>query len=438
MTEFHQLDDAQLAALASGFGGTSVMAELISSQQSRHMLLLKYVLDRWPDTLPGRDDAITVLDRVQRHHPHIFNELLQDPLVGAWLATTTRRLDLQGPGGASLTGDFLHLGGLAASALLHAGTDGELVGYAHRGRVTLPGAGEVILDTPADTRVTVTVADGKATVSAGGRQVSVPSGDHCWRELRRLTGGRTTGDMSVRVEDGNPYRARYHAPPSERLTATEAARWQALFAEAWELIAQYAPERATELAVGLRALVPLADEGDGSARSGTARDAVGAVGLSPPRTAPDLAVTLIHEFQHSKLSSALGLVALHNDRSTERHFAPWRKDGRPTPGLFQGVYAFLGIADLWHRFRSVPGWEAVAELEFAKARIMVDQGVKALERSRELTAQGSRFVARMRTALDALLVEPLAARAVTEAHSFLNERRTTWEADNPGLSSGTG
>ena len=430
MTEYHGLDDEQLASVASGFGDPPALRELAASRQSRHMLLIKHVVDVWPAGLPGRDEAIDTLDRVQRRDAATFDDMMRDPLVGAWLTTVIRQITKPPGDHVTRSNDFLHLGALAAAGAMLAGVDGESIGYVRRGRLTLPGAGTVMLPGDQDGPVTLAVSNGSVTIIGASERVTVPHDTQRWHELRRLTAGHLDALLSVRVEDENPYRARYHSAPSGRLTAGEAARWQSLFAEAYDLVGRHSPERITELGLGVRAVVPLIDTGDGAARSGTARDSVGALGLTPPRHSDDLAVTLVHEFQHSKLSSVLDLVKLHSDDGDEQHFAPWRTDPRPTSGLFQGVYAFLGVAHMWHRLRDAPGLQERAETEFANARVMLQQGMAALEGSQELTPAGTRFAAGMRSALDELLAESLPDHAEAAARSFLKERRTSWTAAN--------
>ena len=43
----------------------------------------------------------------------------------------------------------------------------------------------------------------------------------------------------------------------------------------------------------------------------------------------DLAVALVHEFQHSKLAALHRLVPLYDRTDPARYFAPWRPDPRP-------------------------------------------------------------------------------------------------------------
>jgi uncharacterized protein len=197
-----------------------------------------------------------------------------------------------------------------------------------------------------------------------------------------------------------------------------------VFAEAWRLMVRYLPARAAEVAIGLRAVVPLVDLGDGAGRSGTARDSVGALGMTAPRSAEEFVVTLVHEFQHSKLSAVLDLIPLYRPDGTERHHAPWRTDPRPTSGLIQGVYAFLGVADAWRELRADPRLAPAAARELATVRDQVAEGLTALAASRELTEAGSRFAEAMFPVLESLLAEPLPAEPARGAET-IPERRTT-------------
>jgi HEXXH motif-containing protein len=174
-------------------------------------------------------------------------------------------------------------------------------------------------------------------------------------------------------------------------------------------------------------LVPLIDRGDGAARSGTARDSIGALGLTPPLSPTDLAITLVHEFQHSKLTAVLDLVPLYVPGGSEMHFAPWRTDPRPTGGLIQGVYAFLGVADVWRGLRAAPGLEKPATEQFAIVREQVRAGLAALERSTELTQEGVSFVAGMRSSLNRLNADGVPDSVLDLARSALTERRTAWQ-----------
>jgi HEXXH motif-containing protein len=386
---YHGLTADQISALSAGVGGPDVMAELNASRVSLHLLLLKRIADRWAADPLALSSAVGVLGQVQRLEPEAYAELIGDPLVGAWL---TRTCAVEHPTEAAC----LHLGGLAAAAALRTRLSAELIGNADLGRVVLPTFGDGLLGRPATGPLTLAVdPDGRLLTGAAGAEIRL-------RPLRRLRAQHRGLAISVRLEDSNPYRDGYHAPPSERLSDHEADRWQQLFIEAWQLLVRCMPDWAAEITYGLRAIVPLVDPGDSSSRSGTAHESVGAMCMSRPRTAVDLAVTLVHEFQHSKLSAVIDITRLYRPNGDELHQVRWREDPRPTSGLIQGVYAFLGVADAWHRLRTVPELTSIADHQFSDIRAQVAEGLAALEHSTELTATGKHFTAGMRARLDAL------------------------------------
>jgi HEXXH motif-containing protein len=433
VTEYHRLGSADFSALASGLGGAAAVRELGASQLSRHLLLLKFVSEQWPADRRELDAAVSTLAQAQQRNAEVFTELLGDPLVGAWLARTARRLRHPEQGAFPLRADLLHLGGLAASAAIQLGLDCQLTGYARHGLLTIPGLGEAVLPGGTDGPLSISVANGRGTLRGSFGEMTVPTTGHSWRELRTLTARLGHLGCRVAVQDGNPYRDGYHAPPTGRLTAEEVGRWQEHFTGAWDLICRCLPQRASELAVGLRAVVPLMDDGAGGARSGTVRDSVGALGLTRPRSAHDFAITIVHEFQHSKLSALLDLLPMYVAGGTERHFAPWRVDARPIAGLIQGVYAFLGVADAWHGLRAVAELEETATGQLAMVREQVRVGLDALEASAELTADGRQLAAGMRVALERLLAEPLPAAVVDQAQASLRTRRSAWLLRHPDL-----
>jgi HEXXH motif-containing protein len=388
--EYHELTSDQLVTLANGVGGPVVMAELNASRVSLHLLLLKHLADHWPGDRHAFEAAMRVLARVQEQAPQVYADLIGDPMVGAWLTRTCSA-------GEPAEADFLHLGSVAAAAALRAGVDAELVVHPVAGRLALPTFG----DTPtgdATGAVTVSVTGrGRVLTGAWGATLAL-------RPLRRLRAQHENHIIDVRIEDADPYRDSYHAPAGDRLSSADAQRWQHVFEEAWRLLVSCSPDWAAEIAQGLRAVVPLVDLGDGSARSGTARDSVGAMGMSPPSSAEELAVTLVHEFHHSKLSGVIDIMPLYRPGGTERHRVAWKQDPRPTAGLIQGVYAFLGVADTWHRLSTRPELSQDARRQFVRIRAEVADGLRALEASAELTPAGDRFVAGLRSRLDALLL----------------------------------
>lgn len=422
MTAYHRLTDDHFAALATGLGGPAAIGELGGVQHSRHLLLLRFLTEAWADDR-ARGAAVDVLVRAQRRDPGAIAALLTDPMVGVWAVRTARRVSSHEPA-ASASADLAQLGALAAAAAIRTGLQAEVPTWTLSGAVTLPTVGTAALG--ADGPAVVTTAHSGAAVRGDRASVTLCGDDERWLPLRRLVA--RDGDLAgaLAVEDGNPYRDTYHAPAADRLSADEVTVWQDRFTEAWRLLARFVPERAAELAAGLRSVVPLVTEDDGVARSATARDGFGTLGLTRPRSASELAVTLVHEFQHSKLSVLLGLVPLYEPDGVERHFAPWRVDPRPTGGLIQGVYAFLGVADTWRGLRRAPGLAALADEEFAFAREQVHVGLSNLEESAELTPKGREFAAALRRTVDRMRAEHVPKPARAEASRRLAGRRDAW------------
>lgn len=396
----HQLTAEHLADLSAGSGNRSAIDELNASRISLSLLLFRHLAEAWPGDRADLENAVSLLARVQAERPSVYRLIFGDPLVGAWLAGAARSA-------VPPRSELLQVGGLAAAAAIRAGVDGEATGWVAGGRLHVPTLGTAALDETVDGPVAVAVRDGEITLTGpSGRRVLLTEGVN-WAPLRRLDARGEGLECSLRLEDQSPYRDGYHVRPEERLSDAEFARWQELFAGAWSLLTKYAPGSAVEIAAGLRAVVPLADLGDGSSRSGTARDSVGAIAMTRAASPEDFAITIVHEFEHSKLCALIDLMPLYRAGGAERHHAPWRADKRPTSGLIQGVFAFLRVADTWNRFRSAPGLGPTATAEFADIREQVRVGYRSLARSRELTPAGADFVAGLGPALDRLLAEPL-------------------------------
>jgi HEXXH motif-containing protein len=187
---------------------------------------------------------------------------------------------------------------------------------------------------------------------------------------------------------------------------------------------------------GLRTLIPLVQTDPGSARSATIRHAFGVFGLTLPPSAEEFAVTLVHEFQHSKLSAMLDLDPMSDPEDRGRYFAPWRTDPRPLGGLLQGVYAFVGVADTWRALRTVDGIGPAAEAKFAEARLQVDRGLTSIENSGALTPAGVALAARLRVVTDEMLAEPLPADVMRTAEQALARTRELWLERNGAVDAG--
>lgn len=415
MTTEHRLTPEEFNRLARGAGGTQAVLALRAAQLSKHLLLISRLLEQWPGDTAERDAVVRALELARAADPDAFGTVLSAPLVGAWVSIVNRAL-LHGGAGWQ---DVAQLSGLAVVACAAAGVDADLAVPVRDGVVSIPGVGAATVDAPT-ARLVATA--GRLTVEAGGRTVDA------WAPVRHLTGDAGGRRIRLGLDDLDPFRHGHHAPPASRLPAAEVGRWQTLFEQAWRLLAELLPGRAGELQAGLRTLVPLAQTDERAARSATIRHAFGVFGLTRPPAVADFAVTLVHEFQHSKLSAMLDLMDLTEPGNQRRYFAPWRADPRPIAGLLQGVYAFVGVAETWQALRADARFGPHAQLRFAEARLQVDRGLSAVEESGALTAQGESVAAGLRRATDAMLSDPVPAAVAREAEQRLIRLQQRWLA----------
>jgi HEXXH motif-containing protein len=420
----HVLAPAILDKLADGGGGPAAIDALRSAQLSKHLLLARYLLERWPGAASARDAIVDALDRASGHDPQAFAAVLGAPLVGAWSAIAARAASR----GQASEADFGHLGAVVMVACAAAGIDAEADVPIRDGLIAVPGLGAAVAPDAGVARLIAT--DGRLVVQSGNAKVQVPHQSEAesanWLPVRMLAGETAGRHIRLSLDDLDPYRHGHHAPPANRLASAEVDRWRRLFIDAWQLLADQLPERAAELTAGLQTLVPLQQTDGRTSRSATIRHAFGVFGLTRPPSASDFAVTLVHEFQHSKLSAILDLTPLSDPSNAGKYFAPWRVDPRPLAGLLQGVYAFVGVADTWRALRSVDGMERSAERHFAEARLQVDRGLAAVEQSGALTEAGEVLAARLRRVTDAMLALPVPTATVRLAEKALEETRQRW------------
>jgi uncharacterized protein len=432
MIAYHRLTPALFDLVAGGGGGSAAIEELYAAQVSKHLLLIGHLVDHWPGDRAEAGAVADTLERSRSAAPDAFRDVIGAPLVGGWAAIASRAL----AAGQEVRADFIHLGALAMVASAAAGVDASAAVPVHDGLAVLPGLGAAEMG---DAEAAEAVAEGGRLIlhgvgSGGTTTVHVPADVETeapgWQPLRRLRADAAGQSIDVGLDDLHPYRHGHHVPPATRLPSVEVGRWRAEFVAAWELLAERRPERAAELRAGLRTLVPLVQLDPRSARSATIRHAFGVFGLTRPPSPAEFAVTMVHEFQHSKLSAVLDLVPLTDPADTGRYFAPWRTDPRPLAGLLQGVYAFAGVADTWRGLRGADGVGPVAEIRFAEARLQVDRGLTSIERSGALTPEGERLVAGLRAATDDMLAEPMPPAVAGAADETLDRLRTAWVEHN--------
>jgi len=163
--------------------------------------------------------------------------------------------------------------------------------------------------------------------------------------------------------------------------------------------------------------------------SAAARQAFGAVAAARPASGADLALLIIHEFQHVKLGALTDMFDLCDRKDQRAFLAPWRDDPRPLGALLQGTYAHIAVTDYWRlRRHMVTGPDALAAAElFARWRMMTAEAIETLTGSGALTPLGARFVDGMRATVQPWLDEPAPDAATAAAERWAAGRREAWQ-----------
>ncbi|WP_433789137.1 FxsB family cyclophane-forming radical SAM/SPASM peptide maturase [Actinoplanes sp. CA-252034] len=336
--------------LASGGGGADAVAHLTATQEAITRSLLVAAADRLPEA------TWSLLGEIDEQDPAAVRRVLAHPFVRAWAV----RL-LGGHDGPERFADVV------AAAAVVAGVDARITVTPRDGRVHLPTIGVV-------------------TVPPGVTELVIGAGEPAGLTP---TPSVTAGDLTVRLEDADPYRDCHDWPATGTLTAAERLAWAGGLRAAWPSVLRDAPDQAYGLAAGLTTITPLAAD-PVTLRSATSRQAYGALGIALTPDPAALAVMLVHEFQHTKLGAVLDLIDLVDPGSDVRVTVGWRPDPRPAEQALQGVYAHLTVADMWRRRagRGEPG----AEGHHLMYRTWTTDAIGHLSASGALTTAGRRFV----------------------------------------------
>ncbi|MFI9250179.1 HEXXH motif domain-containing protein [Streptomyces sp. NPDC053069] len=427
----HVLSATAFDELLCGAGGPDTVAGLRASERSWRLLAIRAVLDTAPPPdlagpLPPPAEAWQLLVRAGAADPAAAERVLAYPATGAWAAHTLRRLRGSARDDAPVWVHIGHLQALAASAAILAGLEFRADVPVRRGWVVLPCLGALRLDGGGHEPDTAEAYDDGAAWSTaevraeGGGRVTVaarPVPGPGWHPLTQLTAEGCT----LVLDDLDPYRTLRTPAVPEPLPAAD--DWRQLFAGAWEVLRETGAEEARAIARGLSVVVPRPRAERYRPHSASSGDAFGAALASVPDDAEQFASTLVHEFQHSKLSALMHLFTLHEDTGEQRYYAPWRDDPRPLGGLLQGVYAFHGVTRFWRR-RQHP----LAHFEFALWRTQTAHALHSVAAAPQLTELGRRLVAELTATLRPWLTEPVGARALAAAELAAADHRATWRA----------
>jgi HEXXH motif-containing protein len=438
-TAFHRLTWRELDAFARLEGDAAMVRRLRRAERSRRKLLLRALLDssaKVPDLfgpLPRPDDVWELLARVEAAAPATVDRLLDHPYVGSWAGYTTRLLHAGSDGVCPL---WMHLGYvhlLAAVAAIRAGLDFRLAVPVWKGTVALPSLGLAqlpVADAFSVAEVKRMHGGGYAVANQYGEaRLPEPLGVDApgWWAVRETHAQAGSRRITLRLDDIDPYRGLYEPVLPQRLTDTEIARWDAQLDHAWRLVAEYLPDIARAMPIGLDVLVPRPHVPYRSPSASTG-EAFGSALIGLPSDGASLASSLIHEYLHIVLGGVLHLVRLYDDDPRERFYVAWRDDPRPLSGALQGAYAFFGVSALWRALASAasPALAGRAAFEFAYWRQQTWRTVRALCDDQNLTAAGRRFIAGMAARLEEWQGDPLPAEQAGLAVAAAMDHHAGW------------
>jgi uncharacterized protein len=372
--------------LSAGSGDPSGVAELLDTRWAINRALVAAVASGigggGGELGRAAAEGWAILSALDAEHPQAVREILTYPYVQAWATQCLRPAQ-----SADLDLDRAHLAGLAAAAALRAGVEAELILPVRDGWMYLPAIGALAVDTGPGRTCAVHVSSSGLSARRHARE---------WRTVRQVT----AGEMSVTVEDIDPFRDCQAWLAARRLSSTEWRGWRLGLTAAARQLAVELPDYASVMGAGLRSVVPMRPGPDGLRRSGTALQAFGAVALALPADVDTLSALLLHEMQHVKLIGLCDLYDLFDPRDDRRFPVPWRPDPRPIEAALHGTYAHLAIAELWRsRARRRP--DGQARHRSLRYRSCVGEAIETLLNSGALMPDGERFCLGMRSAVEA-------------------------------------
>ncbi|MGW4330996.1 HEXXH motif domain-containing protein [Nocardia sp. NPDC004573] len=403
--------EAAITELGSGYGTDAAVAALaLEALQGRllllHALLSKLSADR-PDEFTDVESAHRILAHLQRNHHDLAVELFSYPHIGNWLTVMFRRLnfteyDARQP--SPLWADLGYLGWLAASGQILAGRPGSTQVVVRFGVVMLPLIGMVRLGSTTEFGHCLLrwSGDGLLTFENGGTTVEVHSRltetTEAWRPQRRLE--VDDSGHSFYLDDLDPFRDfdvklpdQFKLPP-DVLDAAAALSWEQRLRSAWKILRCDFTEYHAPMCSGLRMVVPLSAKPAAVGQSWTSPSGYGAVYSTAHEESCQMALTMIHEFQHNKFSLLVDQAGLFDPDAPMRFYAPWRVDPRPIYGLMHGIYAFFGVTDFWRVHRHSSCHRSIrAEIEFECGRLQLTTALDQVMSSGVLTPRGERFFA---------------------------------------------
>lgn len=430
-------------ALSSGHGTDAAVATLKHGMLAIRMILLRTLIDELLLQLPEIAEharlstAYRGLVDLQRSHPSEVAALLSYPHTGLWLAHVLQRMHtVIDDGETPLWADCGYLGWLAAAGGITCRTEGSMTLVVRDGVVMLPGLGMARLGSTeycGHSELHWT-SDGILHFSGDNETLVVTSVDSetdpGWLPLRRLRAAAE--EPEVLLDDLDPFRdLQDDRPVSSRLTPEEARAWQQSFAAAWELLQRDLDQYVPPMRGCLWIVAPLSAQPLVNSTSHTSLNGVGCVYTTAPADPCQLALTLVHEIQHTKFTLLTDQILLFEPDPVCRFYAPWRDDPRPIPGLMHGIYAFFGVTDFWrvHRHAACHG-SMQAHVDFELWRMQVEEAIAQASKSGLLTAAGVDFLEALGASMRPWSVEYVPDAARTAASEVSTAHRAFWQVRN--------
>jgi uncharacterized protein len=400
MTSRHWISPTIVVRLATGRGSPSATRQLTAARLSRALLLAAGIARSRPDLLPGVD----LFTEVQRVSPADAAAVLTYPWVSTWMSSAR-------------DGDPEHLNAIAVAAAIRAGvpSHGVKLRPDERGRILLPSLG--VLQTAQSTPVSISVADLQGPV---------------WQPIRRARLSTPGYLFDVSIDDLDPHRDCHGRLVSGRLDDHQWHQWHQLTGAAFRILAEYAPEHAADLAMGLTSITPLATESGTPGLSATHSSAYGGFAATAQTSTTGFATTMVHEFAHSKLHALHELIDLNDTESGQLYFAPWRADARPLHGLLQGTYAFMAVAEVWRLLGRKNAGDAI--VQFAVLRAQLRGAIADLSVADGLTSAGRTIVSGLADELQDMNDTSVDADIERRADDHLTELKSLWLKRNGAAS----
>lgn len=425
----HRLSPELFGQLCSGTAGAATMRALATSELSRRRLQLRAVLETAVHQRSSADvdAAWRLLERAETRSAEEVRAVLMSPGVGVWL----RHVLHEAQRGGNLDLDHLNL--VAAAAALRTGIPFALPVPVSHGCVVLPSLGwvRVRMSFPV-ARAELRSVPGGAELTALRRSMDLrldAESPHFTRSWSHTTPRSAAGELTVAIDDHDPYREFGDPRPPRPLDEDERGEWTKLIDAAWAELSELQPERARELAACIGTISPL--EPESGTIGASSRGAFGAIAMSPAASPEKMAEVLVHELQHNKLNALMNLVEIAVDDGT-RYLAPWRADPRPLPGLLHGVYSFAAVVEFWQLRRNI-GEESArrqADFHFAHHREQLRRAMASIDSAAGLTALGRGLVGAVARRLALCEEVEVAPETAEVAAALCEEHRLTWRIRN--------